>query len=102
MADVEKEYGSFCYTRVDIMDYPDDKKKKLMEFLKTTPLKKVLGRPVKETKTCDGYKFIMEDDSWLMLRLSGTEPILRIYAEAPSNKMAKDYLEFGKKIALNL
>lgn len=102
MADVEKEYGSFCYTRIDIMDYPDDKKKKLMKFLKTTPLKKVLERPVKDTKTYDGYKFIMEDDSWLILRLSGTEPILRIYAEAPSNKMAKDYLEFGKKIALTM
>ncbi|MFC1621504.1 phosphoglucomutase/phosphomannomutase family protein [Candidatus Omnitrophota bacterium] len=102
MADVKKEYGSFCYIREDIMDYPDEKKKKLMEFLKTTPPRKVLEYPVKETKTCDGYKFIMENNSWLMLRLSGTEPILRIYAEAPSNKAAKDYLEFGKKIALNV
>lgn len=101
MKDVEKEYGKFCYTRID-MEYPDDKKKKLMQFLKTSPPKKILDKPVKELKTLDGYKFIMEDNSWLILRLSGTEPILRIYAEAPSKKMAEDYLESGKKIALDI
>ncbi|MBU3912195.1 MAG: phosphoglucomutase/phosphomannomutase family protein [Candidatus Omnitrophica bacterium] len=101
MDDVEKEYGSFRYARID-MEYPDDKKKMLMEHLKNNPLKEVLGRPVKELKSYDGYKFIMEDDSWLTLRLSGTEPILRIYAEASSDKLAKEYLEFGKKIALTI
>jgi len=101
MDDVEKEYGSFRYARID-MEYPDDKKRRLMEHLKNNPLKEVLGRPVKELKSYDGYKFIMEDDSWLTLRLSGTEPILRIYAEASSDKLAKEYLEFGKKIALTI
>lgn len=99
MSDVEKEYGKFRYARID-MEYPDDKNKKLMEFLKNSPPEEVLGRPVKELKTYDGYKFIMEDDSWLVLRLSGTEPILRIYAEASSGKLAQEYLNFGKKIAL--
>jgi phosphomannomutase len=102
MKDVEKEYGSFVYTRIDIMDYPDEKKKKLMELLKKSPPKEILKKPVKETKSYDGYKFILEDDSWLILRLSGTEPILRIYAEASSKDLAQKYLEFGKKIALNV
>jgi alpha-D-glucose phosphate-specific phosphoglucomutase len=101
ISDVEKEYGRFRYTRID-MEYPDDKKKKLMEFLKNNPPKEVLGNPVKELKSYDGYKFIMEDGSWLVLRLSGTEPILRIYAEASSDELALGYLEFGKKIALNM
>lgn len=101
MHDVEKEYGKFCYTRID-MDYPDDKKKKLMEFLKQSPPKEILGRPIKEVRSYDGYKFILEDDSWLIMRLSGTEPKLRVYAEASSEKLAKEYLEFGKKIALNI
>jgi len=99
MADIEKEYGKFCYKRID-MDYPDDKKKKLMAFLKKTPPKKILEKPVKEAKTYDGYKFILEDDSWLIMRLSGTEPILRIYAETPSIELSERYLEFGKNIAL--
>ena len=101
MDDVEKEYGKFCYKRID-MDYSDSKKKKLMEFLKTSPPKEVLARPVKEVKSYDGYKFILEDDSWLIMRLSGTEPILRIYAEASTEKLAEEYLNFGKKIALTI
>jgi len=101
MADVEKEYGRFCYKRID-MDYPDDKKKKLMELLKANPPKEILKRPVKEVKSDDGYKFILEDQSWLIMRLSGTEPILRVYAEAPSNDLAQAYLEIGKKIALDI
>jgi phosphomannomutase len=43
-------------------------------------------------------KFIAEDGSWLMLRGSGTEPILRIYAEAKSMADAKKLLELGVKI----
>lgn len=99
LKDVEKEYGSFYYKRIDVMDYPDEKKKRLMEFLKKSPPKEVLKKPVKEMKTYDGYKFIMKDDSWLVLRLSGTEPILRIYAEASTEEMADKYLDFGEKLA---
>lgn len=99
MADIEKEYGKFCYKRID-MDYPDDKKKKLMAFLKKTPPRKILENPVKEAKAYDGYKFILEDESWLIMRLSGTEPILRIYAETSSSELSERYLEFGKNIAL--
>ena len=101
MSDVEKEYGKFCYTRID-MEYADDKKKKLMESLKKAPLKKVLDKPVVETKSYDGFKFILEDGSWLTMRLSGTEPILRVYAEASSKDLAQKYIEFGKKIALSV
>ncbi|MDP2921635.1 MAG: phosphoglucomutase/phosphomannomutase family protein [Candidatus Omnitrophota bacterium] len=101
LKDVEKEYGAFRYQRIDL-DYADEKKKKLMELLKTNPPKEVCGKRVKETKSSDGHKFIMEDNSWLILRLSGTEPILRIYAEAPSEKLAKSYLDFGKTLALSM
>jgi len=101
LKDVEKEYGAFRYQRID-MDYPDEKKKKLMELLKTNPPKQVCGKVVKEIKSFDGHKFIMTDNSWLILRLSGTEPILRIYAEASSEKIAKLYLDFGKNLALNM
>lgn len=101
MDDVEKEYGRFRYTRID-MEYPDDKKKKLMALLKASPPKKILQKPIKETKTYDGFKFILEDGSWLIMRLSGTEPILRVYAEASSDKEAQQYLEFGKNIALKI
>lgn len=101
LKDVEKEYGSFEFQREDIK-YPDDKKKLLMEILKTNPPKEVLGKKVVEIKSFDGFKLILEDGSWLMLRLSGTEPILRVYAEASSIANAKKILGFGKEFALNI
>ena len=99
--DMEKQYGKFCYSRIDI-EYPDDKKRKLMKFLKESPPDKILEKPVIETKSTDGYKFILKDSSWLIMRLSGTEPILRIYAEAPTKTLANKYLEAGQAIALNI
>ncbi|MFH1753057.1 MAG: phosphoglucomutase/phosphomannomutase family protein, partial [Candidatus Omnitrophota bacterium] len=73
-------------------------KKTLMPNLEKNHLKEVLGSKVVKVDMLDGIKFICEDSSWLLFRLSGTEPILRIYAEAKSRQRASDMLEFGKKI----
>lgn len=97
MKDIEKEYGTYEYRRLDIR-VPDEKRKALMEFLKRKPLKKILDKEVVEVKDYDGYKFISKDRSWFMMRLSGTEPIVRVYAEAPNEKTALKMLEFGKKL----
>ncbi|MDO8525596.1 MAG: phosphoglucomutase/phosphomannomutase family protein [Candidatus Omnitrophota bacterium] len=99
--DIEKEYGTYEYRRLD-MRVPDEKKRALMEFLKTKPLKKVLDKEVVEIKDYDGCKFILKDRSWFMMRLSGTEPIVRVYAEAPSGKKAMAMLEFGKRLVEGL
>ena len=98
---IDKEYGTYEYKRLDLK-YPDDKKSKLMEMLNSDPLKDVLGKRVIAVNKKDGYKFICEDSSWLMLRLSGTEPILRVYAEAPTEKKALAILEFGKELAYSI
>ena len=98
---IDKEYGTYEYKRLDVK-YPDDKKTKLMERLKTDPPKEILGKAVVDTKTADGYKFICDDSSWLMLRLSGTEPILRIYSEGSSEKRSLAILEEGKRIAYSV
>ncbi|MDP3791053.1 MAG: phosphoglucomutase/phosphomannomutase family protein [Candidatus Omnitrophota bacterium] len=94
---VDKEYGTYEYRRLD-MRVPDDKKNMLMDYLKQNTLKKVLDMDVVEVKNYDGYKFICKDRSWFMLRLSGTEPIVRVYAEAPNEKTALAILEFGRKL----
>jgi len=98
LEDVDDEYGTFEYRRLDLR-YPDDKKAKLMAYLRNNPLKEVLGKKVVDINRLDGEKFICEDSSWLMMRLSGTEPILRVYAEASSEKKAFAILDFGKKLA---
>ncbi|MBI5124293.1 MAG: phosphoglucomutase/phosphomannomutase family protein, partial [Candidatus Omnitrophica bacterium] len=59
---IDKEYGTYEYRRLDVR-YPDDKKAKLMEFLKANPLKEVLGRKVVDINRLDGEKFICEDGS---------------------------------------
>jgi phosphomannomutase len=70
----------------------------LMESLKTNPPAKLLRSPLAGMKTFDGVKFVAEDSSWLMLRGSGTEPILRVYAEAKSGADVRRLLEFGVKL----
>jgi phosphomannomutase len=66
-----------------------------MDFLKKNPPKKLLHSPLSGMKTFDGVKFIAEDSSWLMLRGSGTEPILRIYAEGKSDADVQKLLKLG-------
>jgi len=70
----------------------------LMEFCKNNPPAKLLKSPLAEVKSYDGVKFIAQDGTWLMLRGSGTEPILRIYAEARSDADAEKLLKAGVKL----
>ena len=95
---VDKEYGTYEYRRLDAR-LPDEKKARLMEKLRNDPPKEVLGKKVVRVNSLDGYKFICEDGSWMMMRLSGTEPIVRIYAESSSQAKSLKILEFAKGIA---
>ena len=97
---IEKEFGSYYYRRIDTR-YPDKLKQKLMKTLKSDPPGKILGKKVSGVKTYDGVKLILEDESWLLLRFSGTEPILRIYSEASTDKTVLKILEAGRKIAFS-
>ena len=101
MQSVEKRYGRFCYDRVDIR-YAPEKRARIFKFLETASFDKIAGMKVKEITRFDGTKFIFEDLSWLLLRGSGTEPVLRIYSEAKSPEKVKKLLTFGKTTALNL
>jgi phosphomannomutase len=94
IADLEKKFGPHRYGRID-SHYPLEKRGALMDFLKKNPPTKLLTSPIAQVKSADGVKFIAEDSSWLMLRGSGTEPILRIYAEAKSDAGVKRLLACG-------
>lgn len=94
LAKLEKQFGPHRYGRIDT-HYPLEKRASLMEFLKNHPPTKLLRSPLAGMKTFDGVKFVAEDSSWLMLRGSGTEPILRIYAEARSDADARKLLKLG-------
>ena len=94
LARLEKEFGPHRYGRIDT-HFPLEKRAALMEFLKRNPPDKLLRSPLAGMKTFDGVKFIAVDSSWLMLRGSGTEPVLRIYAEAGSDADVQKLLRLG-------
>ncbi len=97
LAGLEKQFGPHRYGRID-PHFPLEKRGTLMELLRTNPPDKLLKSPLAEVKAFDGVKFVAADTSWLMLRGSGTEPILRIYAEAKSDADVKKLLQFGVKL----
>ena len=47
----------------------------------------------------DGTKYVLADDSWLLIRPSGTEPILRVYAEGRTPLMLKALMAYGERVA---
>ena len=94
LARLEKEYGPHRYARIDT-HFPLEKRTALMEYCKSNPPEKLLRSPVVDVKSFDGVKFVAADGAWLMLRGSGTEPILRIYAEASSDAGAQRLLKLG-------
>ena len=94
IARLEKQFGPHRYGRIDTQ-FPLDKRPLLMEFLQKNPPPSLLRSPIAEIKAYDGVKFIAEDSSWLMLRGSGTEPILRIYAETATEAGVKKLLRLG-------
>ena len=93
-ARLEREFGPHRYGRHDA-HYPLEKRAAFMEFLKANPPKKLLRSPLAKVDSRDGVKFVAEDSTWLMLRGSGTEPVLRIYAEAKSEADVEKLLRLG-------
>ena len=75
-------FGEAYYRRIDLPVEPKEKEK-LKELIKNPPTT-FAGRKVHKVNTIDGLKLIFENDAWLLIRPSGTEPLLRIYCEAPS------------------
>jgi phosphomannomutase len=98
LAQLERQFGPHHYGRIDT-HYPLERRAPLMASLKAGPPAKLLRSPLAGMKTFDGVKFVAADSSWLMLRGSGTEPILRIYAEARSAAEVRKLLEFGVRLA---
>jgi len=97
IAKLEKQFGPHRYGRIDT-HFPLAKRAALMEFLQANAPDKLLRSPLAEVKAFDGVKFVAQDGSWLMLRGSGTEPILRIYAEARSDADVRKLLRLGVEL----
>ncbi|MGA9531289.1 MAG: phosphoglucomutase/phosphomannomutase family protein [Anaerolineales bacterium] len=99
VSDLLAEYGPSHYLRVDQRLKRPIAKAELVERLRLEAPAKISGTGVRNVDTLDGIKYTLDDESWLLIRPSGTEPVLRIYAESPRPEMAEDLIEHGKAAA---
>jgi Phosphomannomutase len=92
-----ESYGQIRTDRISV-DCPDERKQAVIETL-TDQLPGTLdGREVVDINSLDGVKLFLEDGSWLLIRPSGTEPKLRVYAESSSEQNVSDLLTAGRKL----
>jgi len=86
-AALQREFGRSAYGRLDLP----------VPFVRGEPPADLLGVPVARVNELDGVKYIAADESWLMFRASGTEPVTRIYAEASTARRVRALLEWGRE-----
>ena len=96
--DLYRRVGRFAYARLDYRIQAFSKKE-LVARLSASPPDTLAGLPVREISTRDGVKYIM-DGAWLLIRPSGTEPVLRIYAEARDEETVRALLEEGRRLGV--
>jgi phosphomannomutase len=99
VGDLQARFGPACYERTDFHLKKPVPKKEMVGQLQANAPATMAGETVREIKTFDGIKFVLADDSWLLIRPSGTEPVLRVYAEATSPEMVKALLDEGHRLA---
>jgi phosphomannomutase len=85
LGDLERRVGPHAYARHDIhlvRETYDVDRKRILETLEKNEPEEVAGVRVQRVRADDGFKFYLEDGSWVLLRASGTEPLIRVYSEA--------------------
>lgn len=98
LEDLEKRYGKSVFLRKDFeMTKTIPSKQAFTDRIFKKLPKKMLGAPIARTSTADGLKVYDEHGHWLLLRPSGTEPLLRIYAESDNPKKTEGLLDVGRK-----
>lgn len=90
--EVYDEVGSFWCERADL-HITEEQKQKVINHCKNGDYKSFGDYTVHSSEDMDGYKYHLSDDSWTMIRPSGTEPVLRIYSQAPDIQSAKHIIE---------
>jgi phosphomannomutase len=94
-----ESYGPAQYARTDLkLSRPVPKAAMAQKLVETAP-DVISGVGIEEVRTSDGIKYYLADGSWLLIRPSGTEPVLRVYAEASNDERVRALLDFGEAIA---
>ncbi|WP_049986702.1 phosphoglucomutase/phosphomannomutase family protein [Halobellus rufus] len=90
-------HGDIVSDKVSL-DCPDSEKARVIDDLDDALPERVADRDIAEVVTLDGFKLLLEDGSWLLVRPSGTEPKMRIYTEASSQERADALLTAGREL----
>ncbi len=93
--EIQTNYN-FKYDRVDLHLANMEIRSRLMAQLENKPFDKIAKIEVRDRNLTDGYKFNLVDDSWLLIRFSGTEPVLRLYCEAATIEQVRQTLAWAK------
>ncbi|MEB3204604.1 MAG: phosphoglucomutase/phosphomannomutase family protein, partial [Candidatus Sericytochromatia bacterium] len=99
LASLREVAGAHAYDRVDLPLVDPAQVRVAIEGLHRQPPTTLIGRPIATWGAEDGLKATLEDGSWLLLRLSGTEPLLRLYAEAASDADVELLLAEGRRLS---
>ena len=89
--------GPHYYDRIDSHVSPDDRQT-LSRRLTQSPINSIAGIEVAKLDTTDGFRYLLADDAWLLIRFSGTEPLVRIYAEGHSPEQVQKLLDSGREL----
>ncbi|AGB14686.1 phosphomannomutase [Halovivax ruber XH-70] len=96
-----EEHGTVVQDKRSV-DCPDAEKARVIEALADEIPQSVAGEPVEDVNTADGFKLLLTDGSWLLVRPSGTEPVLRVYAEASDDERVDALLDEGTDLVARL
>lgn len=97
--DIQQEVGPVHYARRDTPLHRPLPKQEMVTRLTEQAPATLAGETVVEVSTLDGVKYILADDAWLLIRPSGTEPVLRVYAEGRTPAEVTALLAYGEEIA---
>lgn len=99
IADLQQKFGPTVYRRDDIhLTKPIAKAEMVARLVEATP-NEIIGQKVVKVDNYDGVKYHLADDSWLLIRPSGTEPVLRVYAESSTEAAVSALLQAGRQFA---
>jgi len=95
--EIQKDFGPSFYRRIDIKFPNQSEKNYVKEFILNNIPENINNHKLKSLSKIDGIKLRINKNFWLLFRFSGTEPLLRLYCEAPNETYLKEVLEWGQK-----